>query len=395
VRKDFPIFQHRPELIYFDNAATSQKPQIVLDAITQFYQENNSNIHRGPHFMAEIATDSYETARQTIADFIGAAKKHEIIFTRNATEAINLVAHSFGALLKAGDVVILSKLDHHANLVPWLQLKERVGIELRYLDFNEDGEIELNPDLFDTKVKLVAISGMSNALGTITDLPPIIKLAHSVGAKVMIDAAQLVVHKPVNVQELDIDFMVFTGHKLCGPTGIGVLYGKEDLLNAMPPFLGGGDMIQEVTTNHFEPAELPNKFEAGTPHISGAVGLEAAIKYMQKIGFDKIQETEHELTEYLLEQLKTLPFIKLIGPQTSKNRGSIVSFMMDGVHPHDVAEGLSQKNICIRAGHHCCQPLMDKIGIPATARISLMFYNTKDEIDKCIPVLSDIYNYFK
>ncbi|MCK5611705.1 cysteine desulfurase [Candidatus Pacearchaeota archaeon] len=391
-KKDFPIFTERPDLIYFDNGATSQKPQVVIDAMSDFYRQSNSNIHRGPHFLAEEATILYEDARRTVADFIGARDSKEIIFTKNATEAINLMAHSFGSLLNAGDVVVLSKLEHHANIVPWLQLKERIGIELRYFDIAEDGFIKFDPELIDERVKLVSVSGMSNAFGTITDLPPIIKAAHEVGAKVLVDAAQLAVHRPINVHQLDIDFLVFTGHKLYGPTGIGVLYGKEALLNQMPPFLGGGDMVNEVTIDRFSPAELPHKFEAGTPNISGAIGLKAAIDYVNKIGFTKIQKLENELADYLLKKLNELPY--LIGPKDGKNRGSIVAFHIEGVHPHDVAEGLSQKNICIRAGQHCTQPLHDACDLPATARASLAFYNTKEEIDRMVEVLDEIYKYF-
>ncbi len=391
-KKDFPIFTERPDLIYFDNGATSQKPQVVIDAMSDFYRQSNSNIHRGPHFLAEEATILYEDARRTVGDFIGARDSKEIIFTKNATEAINLMAHSFGSLLNAGDVVVLSKLEHHANIVPWLQLKERIGIELRYFDVAEDGFIKFDPELIDERVKLVSISGMSNTFGTITDLPPIIKAAHEVGAKILVDAAQLAVHRPINVHQLDIDFLTFTGHKLYGPTGIGVLYGKEALLNQMPPFLGGGDMVNEVTIDRFSAAELPHKFEAGTPNISGAIGLKAAIDYVNKIGFTKIQKIENELTDYLLRKLNELPYFT--GPKDGKNRGSIAAFHIEGVHPHDVAEGLSQKNICIRAGQHCTQPLHDACDLPATARASLAFYNTKEEIDTMVEVLEEIYKYF-
>lgn len=394
-KKDFPIFQKRPNLIYFDNGATSQKPQVVLDKIAEYYENHNSNIHRGPHFMAEEATVLYEEARRTAADFIGARNKHEIIFTRNATEGINLVARSFGESLGRGDAVLLSHLEHHSNIVPWLQLKERRGIEVRYIPLTEDGQLDFKPEMINEKVKLVSITGMSNALGTITDLKPIIKAVHKNGAKVLVDAAQLAVHEPINVHELDIDFLVFTGHKLYGPTGIGVLYGKEDLLNAMPSFLGGGDMINECFTDHFIPAELPQKFEAGTPNIAGAVGLKAAIDYVLQIGLTKINRIEKGLTKTLLDKLSALSFINLIGPMDLKDRGSIVSFMMKGVHPHDIAEGLSQNGICIRAGHHCTQILMDSLHIPGTARISLSFYNTTEEIDKMVKALEEIYDYFK
>ena len=366
----------------------------MLDAEHNFYTTSNSNIHRGPHFLAEEATIMYENARRTVADFIGAQNSDEIIFTRNATEAINLVARSYGELLNPGDVVVLSKLEHHANIIPWLQLKERKGIELRYFDVTEDGFIKFYPNLIDEKVKLVSVTGMSNVLGTITDLKPIIEATHAVGAKVMIDAAQLAVHQSVNVHELDADFLTFTGHKLYGPTGIGILYGKKELLNAIPPFLSGGDMVNEVFTDHFTTTDLPGKFEAGTPNIAGAIGLKAAIDYIIKIGFKKIQKTEHKLTDHLLDKLNSMPFVKIIGPTENKNRGSIVSFTMKSVHPHDVAEGLSQKNICIRAGQHCTQPLMDAYNLPATARISMAFYNTTEEVDRTCEVLGEVYEYF-
>lgn len=395
IRSDFPIFDKRPELIYFDNGATAQKPKAVLSALNEYYEFHNSNIHRGPHFLAEEATVKYEEARRTVADFIGAKLPHEVVFTRNATEAVNLVAHSFGSQLQEGDVVVLSKLEHHSNLVPWLQLKERKGIEIRYFEFSEEGQIVFEPSLIDERVKLVSISGMSNSLGTITDLPPIIEAAHAVGAKVLVDAAQLAVHHPIHVGELGVDFLVFTGHKLYGPTGIGVLYAKEELLDAMPPFLGGGDMIQECFTDRFTPASLPAKFEAGTPNIAGAIGLKAAIDYVQHIGFERILEIEKGLTEHLVDSLNSLSFVQLVGPKTAVGRGSIASFAMEGVHPHDIAEGLSQKNICIRAGHHCTQILMDQLGIPGTARISLAMYNTKEEVDRAMDVLEEIHTYFK
>jgi cysteine desulfurase/selenocysteine lyase len=394
-KSDFPIFHKRPDLIYFDNGATSQKPVCVINAVKNFYEQSNSNIHRGPHFLAEEATILYEDARRTVADFIGARKTNEIIFTRNATESINLVARAFGENLKHGDTVVLSKLEHHANIVPWLQLKERKGIKLKYFDVTDDGFIKFDSDLIDESVKLVSVSGMSNVTGSITDLSPIVKRAHEVGAKVLIDAAQLVPHQPINVHESDVDFLVFTGHKLYGPTGIGVLYGKEEILDQLPPFLGGGDMINEVYTDHFAPAPLPQKFEAGTPDIAGAIGLKTAIDYIESIGFEKIIKTEHHLASYLLDKLNAMPFIKTIRPTDNRNRGSIVSFTMKNVHPHDIAEGLSQKNICIRAGHHCAQPYMDSLGIPGTARASLAFYNTIDEIDRCCEVLEEIYNYFQ
>ena len=393
-RDDFPIFKNRPELIYFDNGATAQRPQAVLDAEQKFYTTYNSNIHRGPNFLAEEATIAYEDARRKVADFLGARHKHEIIFTRNATEAINLVARTFGETLKAQDVILLSKLEHHSNIVPWQQLAERKDLEIKWMGLSTDWRVRLDPALFDNRVKLVAVTGMSNVLGTITDLKPIIKAAHAVGAKVLVDASQLAVHEAINVHDLDVDFLVITGHKLYGPTGIGALYGKEELLDPLPPFLGGGDMISGVFTDRFIPAGLPQKFEAGTPNIAGTIGLGAAIDYMIKVGFKKIQKLENELTRYLLDEIKKLPFIKIIGPETMEHRGSVVSITMEGVHPHDVADGLSSKGICIRAGFHCAQPLMDHLKIPGTARLSPNFYNTKEEVNKVISALEEVYKYF-
>ena len=393
-RDDFPIFKNRPELIYFDNGATAQRPQAVLDAEQKFYTTCNSNIHRGPNFLAEEATIAYEDARRKVADFIGARHKHEVIFTRNATEAINLVARTFGETLKAQDVILLSKLEHHSNIVPWQQLAERKDLEIKWMGLSTDWRVRLDPALFDKRVKLVAVTGMSNVLGTITDLKPIIKAAHAVGAKVLVDAAQLAVHAPINVHDLDVDFLVITGHKLYGPTGIGALYGKEELLNPLPPFMGGGDMISGVFTDHFIPAGLPQKFEAGTPNIAGTIGFGAAIDYMTKIGFKKIQKLENDLTGYLLDKIKQLPYIKIIGPEDTNHRGSVVSITMEGVHPHDVADGLSSKGICIRAGFHCAQPLMDHLKIPGTARLSPNFYNTKEEVDKVISALEEVCHYF-
>ena len=394
-KKHFPIFKHRPDLIFFDSAASSQKLDVVLDAIKYYYENSYSNIHRGPNFLSEESTLAYENARKSLSKFIESKFKHEIIFTRNATESINLVARTFGESLNEGDEVLLRKMEHHANIVPWLQLKERKGILIKYIDITSDGFFQLDESIITPKTKLVSITGMSNVMGSITDIKPIINLAHKVGAKVLIDACQLATHKQIDVQDLDCDFLVFSGHKLYGPTGIGILYGKSELLKSMIPFLGGGDMINEVFEDHFTTNDVPNKFEAGTPNIAGAIGFSAAIKFIEEIGFNKIQKYEEELTSYIISKFNKMSFIKIIGPQNSNNRGSVVSFKLDGVHPHDIAEGLSQKGICIRAGHHCCQILMDKFQLPGTARISLGIYNTVDEIDKTCEVLEEIYNYFK
>lgn len=394
-KKDFPIFQKHPQLVYLDNAATSQKPLVVLEAEKNYYENLNSNIHRSAHFLAVEATIAYEKSREAVADFIGANKKHEIIFTRNATEGINLVARSYGdAFLEEGDEVLLSVMEHHSNIVPWLQLAQRKGIEVRYLEINDEGQLIFDESKVSDRTKLVALTGMSNVLGSITDLKPIIQAAHEKGAKVLVDACQLAVHSPLDVQELDADFLVFSAHKLYGPTGVGVLYGKEALLKKMPPFLGGGEMIHEVFRDRFTPGDIPAKFEAGTPNIAGVVAFKAAIDYVEKVSFEKIRKVEHELTEYTLKRLKELPYLTLIGPKENTSRGSVISFVMEGVHPHDIAEGFSQKNICIRAGHHCGQVLMDHWKLSATARISLALYNTKEDIDKAVEALQEVHQYF-
>lgn len=394
-KKDFPIFTKRPKLVYLDNAATSQKPGVVLDAEKDYYERLNSNVHRGAHFLAEEATTAYELSRQSVANFIG-AKKHEVVFTKNATESINLVARSYGdGFLEQGDEVLLSKMEHHSNIVPWLQLKERKGIVVNYLDIDENGQYIFDDTQITDKTKIVSLTGMSNILGSIPNLKPIIAVAHAKGAKVLIDACQLAVHSPINVQELDADFLAFSAHKIYGPTGLGVLYGKEELLKKMPPFLGGGEMIQEVFEDHFTANDIPHKFEAGTPNIAGVIAFKASIDYINQIGFDRIQQVENQLTAYALEKLSRLPYLKLIGPKNTENRGSVISFIINDVHPHDIAEGLSQKNICIRSGHHCGQILMDAWGLPATARISLAFYNTEDDIEQAIKALEEVHQYFR
>lgn len=395
-KSNFPIFGHHPHLVYLDSAATSQKPNVVLEAEREYYEQMNANIHRSAHFLAEKATVAYEATRKTVAEFINAKHTHEIIFTRNATEGINLVARSYGdTFLTEEDEVLLTKLEHHSNMVPWLQLKERKGVKIKYLDIDAEGHLIFDSSQITDNTKFVAITGMSNSLGTIPNLKPIIAAAHEKGAKVLVDACQLAVHSPLDIQELNADFLVFSAHKLYGPTGVGVLYGKTELLEKMPPFLGGGEMIQQVFEDHFIPNSLPNKFEAGTPNIAGVVSFKAALDYINSIGFTKIQKIELELTEYVLSELKKLDFITIIGPQTIENRGPIVSFTMDGVHPHDIAEGLSQRNICIRAGHHCCQVLMDHWGLPATARLSLGVYNEKEDVDKAVKALREVYQYFR
>jgi cysteine desulfurase/selenocysteine lyase len=394
-RKDFPIFHHRPELIYLDNAATTQKPKVVLDAIQGYYESYNSNIHRSSHYLAEEATQAYESGRKGVAGFINAERPHQIIFTRNATEAINLVARSYGeTFLKKGDRILLSTLEHHSNIVPWLQLKAKKGMEIDFLEIDGEGRLLFDETKITPQTKLISITAMSNTLGTKTDLKPIIQRAHEIGALVLIDACQLAAHEAIDVRALDADFMVFSAHKMYGPTGIGVLYGKTELLKKMPPFLGGGEMIQEVFKDYYTPGDLPARFEAGTPNIAGVIGLRAAIDYIRSVGFEAIQNNEKQLAEYTLQKLKRLPFLTMIGSQTMESRGPIFSFTLDRVHPHDIAEGLSQNHICIRAGHHCAQPLMDDLKLPATARISLSFYNTMEEIDRLTETLEEVYHYF-
>lgn len=387
IRKDFPILQRKTHdsvpLVYLDSTATSQKPTAVIEAMNDYYRRSNANIHRGVHTLAEEATAMYEDARVKIAKFINAPSAKQIIYTRNTTESINLVAYTWArANLKAGDLVVLTEMEHHSNLVPWLMLQTERGIELDFISVTEDGLLDLDSykTLLSRTPKLVAFTHMSNVLGTINPAAEIIRMAHEVGAITIVDAAQSVPHLTVDVQALDADFLAFSAHKMCGPTGIGALYGKTELLESMPPFLGGGDMIKEVKLRSFRPNTLPHKFEAGTPAIAEAVGFGAAVDYLTKIGMDNIAAHEHEITEYALERLEEIPGVKLFGPSADK-KGGVASFTFDGVHPHDVAQILDRDGIAIRAGHHCAQPLHEKFGIPATSRASFYLYNTKEEVD--------------
>lgn len=387
IRKDFPILQRKTHdsvpLVYLDSTATSQKPTPVIEAMNDYYRRSNANIHRGVHTLAEEATAMYEDARAKIAKFINAPSAKQVIYTRNATESINLVAYTWArANLKAGDLVILTEMEHHSNLVPWLMLQAERGIELDFISVTEDGLLDLDSykTLLSRTPKLVAFTHMSNVLGTINPAADIIRMAHAAGAITVVDAAQSVPHLSVDVQALDADFLAFSAHKMCGPTGIGALYGKTELLESMPPFLGGGDMIKEVKLRSFRPNTLPHKFEAGTPAIAEAVGFGAAVDYLTKIGMDNIAAHEHEITEYALERLEEIPGVKLFGPSADK-KGGVASFTFDGVHPHDVAQILDRDGIAIRAGHHCAQPLHEKFGIPATSRASFYLYNTKEEVD--------------
>lgn len=387
IRKDFPILQRETSdgvsLVYLDSTATSQKPLAVIEAMNNYYRRSNANIHRGVHTLAEEATTMYEQARVKIAKFINAKSAHQIIYTRNTTESINLVAHTWArANLKAGDLVILTEMEHHSNLVPWHMLQAERGIELEFIPVLEDGVLDLETYqmLLERKPKLVSFTHMSNVLGTINPAKEIIRLAHEAGAITVLDGAQSVPHLNVDVQALDADFLAFSAHKMCGPTGIGALYGKTELLESMPPFLGGGDMIKEVKLRSFRPNTIPHKFEAGTPAIAEAVGFGAAVDYLSSLGMDAIAAHEHEITEYALERLEEVPGVKLFGPNADQ-KGGVAAFTLEGVHPHDVAQILDKDGIAVRAGHHCAQPLHEKFGIPATSRASFYLYNTKEEVD--------------
>lgn len=390
IRNDFPILDRETangrRVIYLDSTATSQKPLQVIEAMNEYYRRSNANIHRGVHTLAEEATAMYEGAREKIAKFINAASSREIIYTRNTTESINLVAYSWArANLKAGDLVILTEMEHHSNLVPWHMLQAERGIELDFIPVTDDGVLDLEAyrTLLARTPKLVSFTHMSNVLGTINPAAAIIGMAHAAGAIVMVDGAQSVPHLTVDVQALDADFYAFSAHKMCGPTGIGVLYGKSVLLDAMPPFLGGGDMIKEVKLRSFRANSLPHKFEAGTPAIAEAVGFGAAVDYLKNIGMERIAAHEHEITEYALDCLEEIPGVKIFGPSADK-KGGVAAFTLEGVHPHDVAQILDQDGIAVRAGHHCAQPLHEKFGIPATSRASFYLYSTKEEVDMLV-----------
>jgi cysteine desulfurase/selenocysteine lyase len=387
IRGDFPILERetRPgvHLTYLDSTATSQKPLAVIEAMNEFYRHSNANIHRGVHTLAEESTALYEQARVKIARFINAPSPRQIIYTRNATESINLVAYTWArANLRTGDLVILTEMEHHSNLVPWHMLASERDIKLEFIPVTNDGLLDIDAYhiLLAKNPKLVSFTHMSNVLGTINPAEEIIRLAHKVGAITIVDAAQSVPHMEVDVQSLDADFLAFSAHKMCGPTGIGVLYGKVELLESMPPFLGGGDMIKEVKLRSFRPNELPYKFEAGTPAIAESVGFGAAVDYLTNIGMEKIAAHEHMIIEYALERLEEIPGVKVFGPSADK-KGGIASFTLEGVHPHDVAQILDRDGIAIRAGHHCAQPLHEKFGIPATSRASFYLYSTKAEVD--------------
>ncbi|MCG8363264.1 MAG: SufS family cysteine desulfurase [Pseudanabaenales cyanobacterium] len=403
VRADFPILHqevHDGPLVYFDNAATSQKPKVVLTALRNYYERDNANVHRGVHALSARATEAYEAARDKTAAFVNAASRNEIVFTRNASEAINLVAYAWGMnTLKPGDEIILSVMEHHSNLVPWQFVAQRTGATLKFVGLTKTEEFDWEQfkQLISNQTKLVAVNHVSNTLGCINPVEDIIAIAHRYGAKVLIDACQSVPHMLVDVQAMDCDWLVASGHKMCGPTGVGFLYGKLEVLQAMPPFLGGGEMIADVFLDHSTYAELPHKFEAGTPAIGEAIALGAAIDYLSRLGMDAIADYEHDLTAYLFQQLNKIPEVKLYGPQPKADgsgRAALAAFTVDGVHAQDLSTLLDQSGIAIRSGHHCTQPLHKVLGTTSTARASLYFYNTREEIDIFIATLKDTIEFF-
>lgn len=403
LRPDFPILHqqiHGKPLVYLDNAATSQKPLAVLEALQHYYQTDNSNVHRGVHTLSARATDAYEGARDKVAAFVNAAHREEIVYTRNASEAINLVAYAWGmTTLQAGDEIILSVMEHHSNLIPWQMVAQRTGAVLKFVGLTETEEFDLAQfrSLISEKTKLVSVVHVSNTLGCINPVEEIIRIAHDHGAKVLIDACQSVPHMAIDVQAMDCDWLVASGHKMCAPTGIGFLYGKRDLLRAMPPFLGGGEMIADVFLDHSTYADVPHKFEAGTPAIAEAIALGAAVDYLTAIGMDQIHAYEQELTAYLFQQLEQLPEVRIYGPKPAADgsgRAALAAFTTGAVHPHDLSTILDQAGIAIRAGHHCTQPLHRCVGAQSTARASLYFYNTREEIDAFIVALKDAIEFF-
>jgi cysteine desulfurase/selenocysteine lyase len=398
VRNDFPIFERTVKgkpLVYLDSAATSQKPIRVIDATNRFYRTYNANVHRGIYVISEEATAEYETARDKVASFLHAPARESIIFTRNATESINLVANSWGRTnLRPGDEILLTYMEHHSNLIPWQLISQQTGAKLRFIPLTADGRLELAKlsGLLTERTRLVAATHASNVLGTINPIPELVNRAHAVGAIVLVDAAQSVPHLPVDVQAMDCDFLAFSGHKMLGPTGIGVLYGKVALLDSMPPFMGGGEMINEVQLEFSTYRELPGKFEAGTPNVAGAIGLGAAIDYLNHIGLDNVRQHEVELTTYALEAMKGLNDIEIYGPVP--DRGGVIAFNLKGIHAHDVATILDEDAIAIRAGHHCTQPLMRWLDVAATARVSFYLYNTKEDVDRFVRSLKTVKEIF-
>ena len=401
LRNDFPIFKKKingNELVYLDNASTTQKPYSVIDSITDFYTNYNSNIHRAVYQLAEEATELYEKSREKIANFIN-VRPEEIVFTRNTTESINLIAHSWArSNLRKDDGIVITELEHHSNIVPWQILCEEIGTQLEYVGIDEHGFLDLEHMIqliSSKKVKLVSLSHMSNVLGTIVPIEGIIKVAHEHGIPVIVDGAQSVPHMPINVKNIDCDFLVFSAHKMLGPTGVGVLYAKKEFLEKMRPFMGGGDMIKEVFKFHTNYNEVPYKFEAGTPNIADVVGFGAAIDYLEKIGMENIRRHEITLTEHALESILSLKYVTVYGPRDTKYRGGVISFNIADIHPHDLATIMNDHGIAIRSGHHCAQVLMQRLDVPATSRASFYIYNTKEEIDKFVNAIKEAGRIFK
>ncbi len=400
IRDDFPILQqrvHGKPLIYLDNAATSQKPRAVIEALNDYYERYNANVHRGLHSLAERATKEYERAREKVAKFINAPETESVIFTRGTTEAINLVAYSWARHnLKKGDEILTTFMEHHSNTVPWYQVCEATGAVVKRIELNPDGTLRLDDldKLITDRTKLVAVVHTSNTLGTINPVRAIADAAHKKGALILVDGAQSIPHMAVDVQALDADFFAFSGHKMCGPTASGILYGKQELLEAMPPFMGGGEMIKEVWFDHAVYNDLPYKFEAGTPNIAESIGLGYAVDYLSRIGLDKIRQHEMEITQYALDRLKEFIEVKIYGPTDVEKRGGLVAFTFSDIHPHDLSTFLDQEGIAIRAGHHCTMPLHKKLGIAATARASFYLYNTRDEVDALVETLQKAKKFF-
>ncbi len=400
IRQDFPVLQREVHpgktLVYLDSTATSQKPASVLEAMDEYYRLHNANIHRGVHTLAEEATAGYEAARERIAAFIGARSPREVIYTRNTTESINLVAYAWGrAFLNSGDVVILTEMEHHSNLVPWHMLAAEKGVRLEFIPVTEDGLLDLQTyrKLLELNPKLVAFTQMSNVMGTINPAKEMIALAHAAGALTLVDGAQSVPHLPINVRDLDVDFLAFSAHKMLGPTGIGALYGKQELLEKMPPFLGGGDMIRKVTLRGFTPNDLPHKFEAGTPAVAEAIGFGAAVDYLSQIGMEWVEAYEQEIISYVMDRLSEISGLNLFGP-TAEHKGGVASFTLGGIHPHDVAQILDREGIAVRAGHHCAMPLHQRFNLPATTRASFYLYSTREEVDRLAEGLEKVKQIF-
>jgi cysteine desulfurase / selenocysteine lyase len=398
IREDFPILReqaHGRPLIYFDSAATSQKPRAVIDALHHYYEHENANVHRGLHELSSRATEAYEKSRKRVAEYLGASSANEIVFTRGTTESINLIAHAWGGeFLREGDVILLTEMEHHSNLVPWQLLAERIGARLRFVPVRDDGTLELDQlsSLLTPEVKLFAFTHISNSLGTINPVAELCRKARAVGALTLVDAAQSAGHMPVDVQEMGCDFLAFSGHKMCGPTGIGALYARTEIIDSIPPWHGGGEMIVSVTLEKSTFKKAPHRFEAGTPNIAGAIGLAAAIDYIEQIGRAAIFEHDVDLASHAIKRLAELPGMRILGPASP--RGALVGFVMDAAHPHDLTTFADQYGLALRGGHHCNQPLMRRFGVPGTTRASFYFYNTKEEIDRMIEILDSAVRFF-